>query len=230
MDAGPTCDPNATLSAGQCACNAGFVGDGTLCVQTSSVISNAVTDAGQASQAGLYSTEAGTVFQPSVPVYAVGVHALFGQFQTEQETGHLWDASGNLLGTVTLSQPAFLWTYANYLWSDAYFDTPILLSPSTRYVVSVSVDAYQSINESVNPVFTNSVTQGDLVYPSDSTTLNGVLSSAEGQFPTLDGGGYYFFVDLDYAVACQTSADCGVAAQGWSWSCPKHELRLHAHR
>jgi hypothetical protein len=72
----------------------------------------------------------GVKFQSDVPGYVTGIRFYKGAGNTGTHVGHLWDAAGDLLGSVTFSGESATG------WQTATFATPIAVRANTTYVAS----------------------------------------------------------------------------------------------
>ncbi len=76
------------------------------------------------------SVEVGVKFRSSVSGYITGIKFYQGSTSVGPYTGHLWDRSGNLLGSLSFT------SVSGSGWQVAYFNAPIAVSANTTYVAS----------------------------------------------------------------------------------------------
>ena len=98
--------------------------------------------------------------------------------------GRVWDASGRELGTATFTNETALG------WQTAYLNTPVAISPNTKYFTSVNTNGYYvATNEGLSTPIVN----GSLSTIADGA--NGVYGDI-GHFPTLTYRNTNYFRDL----------------------------------
>lgn len=97
--------------------------------------------------------------------------------------GHVWDATGNSLATVTFANES------NYGWQEATLSSPLSVAKDTVYVVSYSAPAaiYQY---TVGLLATAMASSGFVVYPSGDSR-NAALGSGNGSFVYATTSGSY---------------------------------------
>ncbi|MCB8819390.1 DUF4082 domain-containing protein [Microvirga rosea] len=129
--------------------------------------------------------ELGMKFQTNTAGTVSGIKFYKGSGDTGTHEGHLWTATGTLLGTVTFKNE----TASG--WQTATFTSPISINPNETYVVSYhSNGGYASTSNS----FTTPVTNGPLTAPSGN---NGVYAyGSSGLFPTNSYRSTNYFVDV----------------------------------
>ncbi|HEY8886682.1 MAG TPA: DUF4082 domain-containing protein [Candidatus Microsaccharimonas sp.] len=98
-------------------------------------------------------------------------------------TGHIWDANGNSLATVTFANES------DYGWQEATLSSPLSVTKDTVYVVSYSTAAaiYQYTNGLLGTTLTS---PGFVVYPSGDSR-NTTLGSNTGNFVYKSVAGLY---------------------------------------
>lgn len=99
-------------------------------------------------------------------------------------TGHLWDASGNLLATVNFAGE----TASG--WQQQALATPVTIQANTTYVVSVNIVSYYVATVSG---LATSIVNGNLSSVADGQ--NGVFGNA-GSFPTSSFNNTNYFRDV----------------------------------
>jgi hypothetical protein len=83
-----------------------------------------------ASDADTNAVEVGVQFTSDVAGTVTGLSFYKGSGNTGTHVGHLWDANGNLLATVTFTNE----TASG--WQTASFSNPVAISANTTYVIS----------------------------------------------------------------------------------------------
>jgi hypothetical protein len=98
--------------------------------------------------------------------------------------GRVWDASGRQLGTATFTNETALG------WQTAYLNTPVAISPNTKYIISVNTNGYY--------VATNEGLSTPIVNGSLSTIADGAdgVYGDIGHFPTSTYRNTNYFRDL----------------------------------
>ncbi|HWE61621.1 MAG TPA: DUF4082 domain-containing protein [Chloroflexota bacterium] len=139
-----------------------------------------------ATYSGAY--ELGVKFRSSVAGHLTGLRFYKPASETGSHVGHLWSATGTLLGTVTFTNE----TASG--WQTATFSTPIAISANTTYVASVNSNTALGYTASALSI---SVTNGSL-----STVVgnNGVYSTTRGAFPTTGTAGTNYFRDVIFTA------------------------------
>ncbi len=137
--------------------------------------------------------EVGMKFRVTADGYVTGVRFYKGAGNTGTHLGHLWDAAGNLLGSVTFTNESATG------WQQVNFSAPIPVNAGTTYVVS-----YYAPNGGYSYTtnyFTADVTAGPLVGLSSADAGgNGVYRYVTGGgFPNQNFGSPNYFVDVIYA-------------------------------
>jgi methionine-rich copper-binding protein CopC len=121
--------------------------------------------------------EVGVKFTSDLPGYVTGVRFYKGAGNTGTHVGHLWDAAGDLLGSVTFgSETATGWQQAN-------FTNPILIAPNSTYVISYYAPAG---HYAADPGYFASV-------GADSTPLHALANgtaAGNGVYHYATGGGF----------------------------------------
>src|SRR5262245_2689323 len=152
--------------------------------------------------------ELGLKFRSSTAGYITGLRFYKGTGNAGTHIGHLWTASGTLLGTATFSQET------DTGWQEVQFSSPIAISANTTYVAS-----YYAPNghySATSGYFASSgFSHGDLqALSSAEAGGNGVYKyGTGGGFPdqTYNGGNYW--VDVTFSSAGQDTAAPTVAAR-----------------
>lgn len=127
--------------------------------------------------------ELGTVFRSSVAGQVTGVRFYRAASETGTNVGRLWDASGNLLATVTFTQTGSGWVTAT-------FSQPVTIQANANYTVSVSIN--KSFAASSGGL-SNPVTNGFL------TTVGAGVFGNIGTRPTSTYNNSNYFVDPIFA-------------------------------
>lgn len=134
--------------------------------------------------------ELGMKFIPDVSGSVDGVMFYKGASNTGTHIGHLWDAEGDLLGSVTFTNE----TASG--WQEALFANPISVTAGLTYVVSYYAPAGGYAYTS--GYFTSPVTVGDLTAPGGT---NGVfVDGAGGGFPNSSYGSANYWVDVLFSA------------------------------
>ena len=119
--------------------------------------------------------------------------------------GYLWSATGSLLASATFTGES------SYGWEQVNFASPVAISTNTVYIASFSTGGgYFGITTG----FFNSagVTNGPLQALSNSTPGgDGVYQSGAAAFPSVNGSGMNFWVDVAFAPRATASASSTVA-------------------
>nr|WP_246180129.1 DUF4082 domain-containing protein [Microvirga thermotolerans] len=131
------------------------------------------------------SVELGMRFQTSSAGTVSAVKFYKGSGDTGTHEGHLWTATGTLLGTVTFTNE----TASG--WQTAYFTTPVAVNDNETYVVSYHSNGRYA---STSNYFTAPVTNGPLTAPAGN---NGVYAyGPSGLFPASSYNSTNYFVDV----------------------------------
>jgi hypothetical protein len=137
--------------------------------------------------------ELGVKVQSDVNGYVAGLRFYKYAQNSGTHTGHLWSATGTLLGTVTFtSETASGWQQAN-------FTTKIPITANTTYVVSYHTDTGNyALTE---PGLTASVNTGPLhVLANASAGGNGVYAYGSSAFPAQTWDASNYWVDLVFTT------------------------------
>jgi hypothetical protein len=139
--------------------------------------------------------EVGTRFQPSSGGTVTGLRFYKGSANTGTHVGHLWDAAGNLLATVTFSGESASG------WQQATFSSPVAVTAGTTYVVSYYAPGG---GYSYTPsYFASAYTAGPLTAPAGG---NGVYRyGAGGGFPTNSFNSTNYWVDVLFTITVDTT-------------------------
>lgn len=130
--------------------------------------------------------ELGTAFVPATSGTVTGIRFLKGAGNGGTHVGHLWSASGQLLGTVTFTGESASG------WQSATLAAPVAVAAGTTYVVSYL--APQGHYSYTSGFFATALAAGDLTAPADN---NGrYLYGAAGGFPTYTYNATSYFVDV----------------------------------
>lgn len=124
------------------------------------------------------------------------------------------DGSGTELARKTFSSPVA------GAWNTATFDTPVALSPGTRYVASVwTIDRYVATTN----FFASSLVNGHITGPADESSTpahNGKIhvGGSDAAYPESSFGKGCYFVDpvMDFAATDKTLSDTGAGADAIS--------------
>ncbi|WP_112661843.1 DUF4082 domain-containing protein [Microvirga flavescens] len=121
--------------------------------------------------------ELGMKFRSSTSGSVTGVKFYKGSGDTGTHQGHLWTATGTLLGTVTFSNE----TASG--WQTASFSSPVAITAGTTYVVSYHSNGRYAATTNF---FTSDVTNGSLTALADTASSgNGVYAyGSSGLFPS----------------------------------------------
>ena len=113
--------------------------------------------------------------------------------------GHLWASNGTLLASVTFTGET------GSGWQEASFSNPVSLTPGATYEISFSTGGgYFGVT--TNSFGSSGVTNGPLhaLANSSSTGGNGVYGTM-GRFPTVNGNGMNFWVDVLFTPSSSPS-------------------------
>jgi hypothetical protein len=153
----------------------------------------------QADAADKNAIEVGLKFESDVPGTVTGVRFYKGSANTGTHVGHLWTASGTLLGTVTFTNE----TASG--WQQANFSTPITIAQNTVYVISyyapngeyaADLNYFSTVGADATPL--HALSNG-------SSGGNGVYSYVSGGgFPTNTYNSINYWVDVVFAPAANT--------------------------
>ncbi len=149
----------------------------------------AVSDSGN-----LAAVEVGVKFKSSVSGYVTGMGFYKDVNNTGTHTGHLWTSTGTLLATVTFSGESASG------WQTATFSNPVALSANTIYIISYHTPSGR-FSYTLN-YLTSAWTNGPLTaLDNTSSGGNGVYGiGTSGTFPTSNGGGANFWVDVIFTL------------------------------
>ena len=124
-----------------------------------------------------------------------GVISAIRYYKTSGETGNhvgrIWSSSGQLLDTVEFTNETALG------WQQAQLATPLNISASTQYTVSVNSNSYYA--QTVGG-FDTAITNGDL------TATEGTYSNTAGIFPTNVYSNSNYFRDVVFTPTSTTTA------------------------
>jgi methionine-rich copper-binding protein CopC len=141
------------------------------------------------------STEVGVKFYSDVAGTVTGVRFYKGSLNTGTHVGHLWDANGNLLGTVTFTGE----TASG--WQTATFATPIAINANQIYVVSYLAPKGQYAEDD-DYFDTTGVDSAPLHAPVSGGAygVNGVYAYSTGNvFPTATYANANYYVDVVFS-------------------------------
>ncbi|HWE61920.1 MAG TPA: DUF4082 domain-containing protein, partial [Chloroflexota bacterium] len=157
-------------------------GNAEITGTTSFTVVNSIftTQTPAATYSGAY--ELGVKFQSTQAGYIDGLRYYKPANETGTHTGHLWSASGTLLGTVTFTGESASG------WQSALFTTPIAISANTTYVGSVNSNTALAYTSSG---LSTAVSNGPLATVADGK--NGVYSTTRDAFPTIGTAGTNYF-------------------------------------
>jgi hypothetical protein len=157
------------------------------------------------------SVELGVLFSASADAYISGLRFYKAGANTGTHVGHLWSASGTLLGTATFTNES------SSGWQQVFFSTPIPISANTTYVASYfapsghySADAgYFTSAGVVSPplqALQNSVANPNGVY----------VYASMGGFPTqsVSSNAFNYWVDVVYTPTSTYSISGNVGGAG----------------
>jgi hypothetical protein len=135
--------------------------------------------------------EVGVKFRASIDGFITGIRFYKGAGNTGSHVGHLWDAAGNLLATVTFASESATG------WQQATFATPVAVTAGQTYVASyyAPVGRY---SVSAGYFSASGTTTGPLTaLASGVAGGNGVfIYGAGGGFPTSTYKGTNYWVDV----------------------------------
>jgi hypothetical protein len=133
--------------------------------------------------------ELGVKFTSDVAGTVSGVRFYKGSNNTGTHTGHLWSASGTLLGTVTFENETATG------WQQANFSTPVKIAANTVYVVSYYAPKGHYADD-LN-FFTSAVNNAPLhALEAGTDGANGVFVYGSSAFPTQGWYASNYWVDL----------------------------------
>ncbi len=157
---------------------------GAVSLWTDSDVPSTIADADSSAM------ELGLKFSASQAGSVAGVRFYKAAANGGTHVGHLWDASGAPLGSVTFANE----TASG--WQTATFSSPVAIKAGATYVVSYF--APQGHYAGVDGAFASGRRVGPLYAPSDAEAGgNGVfLRAASGGFPTSSYGANNYYVDL----------------------------------
>lgn len=116
-----------------------------------------------------------------------GIRFYKGEANTGSHEGHVWSASGTLLGTAKFTQESASG------WQQAMLDTPVEVSANTPFVVS-----YHAPNgryATTNSGLASGASNGPLAISADSSRPNGVYRYGVAAFPTASYHAANYWVD-----------------------------------
>jgi hypothetical protein len=131
---------------------------------------------------------------------------------TGQCVGHLWTSAGTKIDSVTFADDDSIG------WKTALFQTPILITANTTYVVSyltpqgrysATLDTFATVGVDNGPLHALSDPEADPDGDANGNTGNGVFVSdppvpvPDGAFPTISFRAQNYFVDVVFAPAPQ---------------------------
>jgi hypothetical protein len=186
-----------SLAAGTHSITAIYSGDTQFIGSTAPALGQVV---GQAQPTNIFTTqtpanvypgpfELGVKFQSSVAGHVTGLRYYRVTGETGTHIGHLWSATGTLLGTTAFTNEGASG------WQTASFATPIAVSAHITYVASVNSN---SVLGYTSHGLAASVSNGTLSTVADG--LNGVYSATKGSFPTSSSGGTNYFRDVVFVT------------------------------
>jgi hypothetical protein len=136
--------------------------------------------------------EVGVQFTSDVAGYVTGLQFYKGSSDTGPHTGHLWDASGNLLVTVT-----FISETASG-WQQAYFSNGVAVQANTTYVVSyLSPTGYYADTQNY---FTQQTDVPPLHAPISAGVFQELASTTTPSFPNSSFNNSNYWVDVIFSV------------------------------
>jgi hypothetical protein len=138
--------------------------------------------------------ENGVKFQSNVNGYITGIRFYKGNGNTGTHIGHLWDASGNMLGQATFTNET------TSGWQEVTFASPVSITANTTYIASCFSNlGYYAYTD---PYFTQPVTSGYLtalqdIDPDNSGNGNGVYKySSSSVFPDQNFQSSNYWIDV----------------------------------
>lgn len=136
-----------------------------------------------------HTIEVGVKFRASSNGEIRGLRYYKGSGVTGVHTGHLWSATGSLLGTVDFTAET------DQGWQEARFSTPIPIYANTTYVASYySPNGYFAITSNF---FTGAVSSPPLkALANGEDGPNGVFNYDSSNFPSTSGNGSNYWVDV----------------------------------
>ena len=142
-----------------------------------------------ASWADSSAVELGMKFQSDIAGTVTGVRFYKGSSNIGTHVGHLWTASGTLLGSVTFSNE----TASG--WQQANFSQPIAIQANTTYIISYFAP---SGRYAVNSAFFNSAVNSPPLHALQSSASggNGVYRYGASGFPNQSYNATNYWVDV----------------------------------
>ena len=135
--------------------------------------------------------ELGFKFKADVNGYITGVRFYKQGSMAGTHTGNLWTTGGTKLATATFTGET------SSGWQSVSFSSPVAVTAGTTYVASVSMNDSHYI--ATAGYFNSEVTNYPLRVPSSgSSGGNGVYNTTPGNFPTTNGNGGNYWVDVTY--------------------------------
>ena len=142
--------------------------------------------------------EVGVRFQSSIPGSIIGLRFYKAATNTGTHIGHIWSATGALLGTATFANESASG------WQQVTFASPITLAANTQYIASYYAPAGH-YSADVNYFATNPLNSAPLQAPANTTAdPNGLYvytSSSGGGFPTNSYSSTNYWVDVVFTGA-----------------------------
>ncbi len=140
------------------------------------------------------SYELGVKFRSDIDGYISGIRFYKGAQNTGLHLGHLWTATGTMLGEVTFTNETATG------WQQALFATAIPIKANTTYIASYYDPAgYYALDR---PYFTRTIDSRHLHALADGTDGgNGVFKSGTSGFPFKSSQSSNYWVDVVYTTA-----------------------------
>ncbi|MGH9395788.1 MAG: DUF4082 domain-containing protein, partial [Terriglobia bacterium] len=163
-------------------------------LRAQSTIWSSSTAPSQASARDASPIEVGVKFQSAVSGFIKGIRFYKGSANTGTHVGHLWTATGTLLGSVTFTNETATG------WQEADFVAPIPIAANTTYVASYHTNVGGYARDS-NYFSTNVVSNPPLLAPaSGADGGNGVYVYGPSSYPSQSYSGSNYWVDVDFAA------------------------------
>ncbi len=136
--------------------------------------------------------ELGMKFRTTVAGSIKGIRFFSSNEPSGIYTGHLWNASGELLDSVVFTN------VKPNSWQEALFNSPVVVSPNNTYIVSYHTTGYYA---STAGGLKNTITNGSLVVPGDSVAGgNGLyMYGPSGSFPVYSYNAANYWADVVFA-------------------------------
>src|SRR6202790_382494 len=149
--------------------------------------------------------EVGVKFQSTAPGTVTAIRFYKGAKNIGSHTGHLWSASGKLLGSVTFTNESASG------WQQATLATPVALDAATSYVVSYHTSGFYSADSNF---FATAFSNGPLTAAASSASAgNGLYAYGQASsFPTSTYLSTNYWVDVAFLPSSVQPAPASVLA------------------